>query len=363
MILSIIPLLKGFKLNKYQDSSFIQALNRQNQGTTPIWLMRQAGRYLPEYRKVRAEAKDFWTLCKTPELACEVTLQPLRRYDLDAAIVFSDILTIPDAIGFELKFEEKKGPVFHKTFRAVEDLKQLKQHDAMSRLAYVFDAVAMCRANMPSHLPLIGFSGSPWTLACYMVEGQSSKNFSEIFQMLYRAPELIRHLLDILRELVAVYLIEQVNHGANALMLFDTWGGILPSDAYQKLNLPDFEYIVQRIKTVHPDTPVVIFGKNNGFYLQELASTGCQGIGIDWTVDIAKANALVGNKVSLQGNLHPEVLKQSPEVIQSEALKILRAYGNGPGHVFNLGHGITPDVPPEAVQILIETVHQYQKNQ
>ncbi len=324
--------------------------------------MRQAGRYLPEYRKVRAEAKSFWTLCKTPELACEVTLQPLRRYDLDAAIVFSDILTIPDAIGFELQFEEKKGPVFQNTFRTTADLKQLKQQDAMSRLTYVFDAVAMCRANMPSHLPLIGFAGSPWTLACYMVEGQSSKSFSEIFQMLYRAPDLIRHLLDILRELVADYLIEQVNHGANALMIFDTWGGILPSDAYQMLNLQDFEYIVQRIKAVHPDIPVVIFGKNNGFYLQELAATGCQGIGIDWTVDIAKANALVGDKVSLQGNLHPEVLKQSPEVIQKEALKILQAYGNGPGHVFNLGHGITPDVPPEAVEVLIETVHQYQKN-
>ena len=352
---------QGFQLNNLQNSSFIQALNRQNQGPTPIWLMRQAGRYLPEYRQVRAQAGDFWALCKTPELACEVTLQPLRRYDLDAAIVFSDILTIPDAIGFDLKFEEQKGPVFSKTLRHESDLKSFKLEDAMSRLAYVFDTVALCRQHMPAHLPLIGFSGSPWTLACYMIEGQGSRDFNNVFHLLYRAPKLMRQVLNILRELVAEYLIEQVNHGANALMLFDTWGGILPSEAYKQLNLSDFEYIITRIKQIHPEIPVVIFGKNNGFYLQELAATGCQGIGIDWTVDMAKAKTLVAEKVCLQGNLHPQVLKQAPKVIQQEAIRILDAYGKGGGHVFNLGHGITPDVPPEAVEILIETVHHYQK--
>ena len=343
------------------DSRFIQALYRQNKGPTPIWLMRQAGRYLPEYRQVRAQAGDFWTLCKTPELACEVTLQPLRRYDLDAAIVFSDILTIPDAIGFDLIFEEKKGPIFSKTFRHESDLKSFKLEDAMSRLSYVFSTVALCRQHMPAHLPLIGFAGSPWTLACYMIEGQGSRDFNEVFHLLYQAPALMRQLLSILRELVAEYLIEQVNHGANALMLFDTWGGILPSESYQQLNLCDFAYIVKRVQQVHPHIPLVIFGKNNGFYLEELAATGCQGIGIDWTVDMAKAKALVGNKVCLQGNLHPQVLKQAPKVIQQAATQILDAYGTGDGHVFNLGHGITPDVPPEAVHVLIETIHHYQK--
>lgn len=352
---------QGYQLNKFQNSTFIQALNRQNQGPTPIWLMRQAGRYLPEYRQVRGRAGDFWTLCKTPELACEVTLQPLRRYNLDAAIVFSDILTIPDAIGFDLKFEEKKGPIFSRTLRCEGDLKSFELEDAMSRLTYVFDTVALCRQHMPEHIPLIGFSGSPWTLACYMIEGQGSRDFNEVFNLLYKAPKLMRKVLNILRELVAQYLIEQVNYGANALMIFDTWGGILPALFYKELNLNDFEYIVSRIKQIHPNIPVVIFGKNNGFYLEELAATGCQGIGIDWTVDMTKAKALVGDKVCLQGNLHPQVLKQSPIVIQQEAIQILDAYGQGFGHVFNLGHGITPDVPPEAVEILIETVHDYQK--
>lgn len=343
----------------FEDSLLIRALKRLPVDRTPIWLMRQAGRYLPEYRAVRQQVKDFWELCQTPELACEVTLQPLRRYDLDASIVFSDILTIPKALGLDLVFEEKKGPVFSKTIDGSEAIINLQQEGVLERLDYVFQTVSMCRKELPQHVSLFGFSGSPWTLACYMIEGQSSREFDKVFQMLYQAPRDMHALLKILTDVVSLYLIEQAKAGAQALMIFDTWGGVMPADAYQHFNLNYQSLIIKKIKAACPQTPVVIFGKGTGFWLPEMVKTGCDGISVDWTVDLGMARQMVQDKVALQGNLHPKVLLQSHDVIRQEAIKVMNAYGRAPGHVFNLGHGITPDVPPEAVQVLIDTVHAF----
>ncbi|MDQ5883979.1 MAG: uroporphyrinogen decarboxylase [Pseudomonadota bacterium] len=345
----------------FQDSLLIRALNRQPVDRTPIWLMRQAGRYLPEYRAVRQQVKDFWELCQTPELACEVTLQPLRRYDLDASIVFSDILTIPKALGLDLVFEEKKGPVFSRIIDSPESIRNLQQEDVLERLDYVFKTVALCRQELPTHVPLFGFSGSPWTLACYMIEGQSSREFDKVFKMLYQAPQSMHALLKILSDVVSLYLIEQAKSGAQALMLFDTWGGVMPADAYQHFNLNYLTMITQNVKKTCPDIPVVIFGKGTGFWLPEIAKIGCDAISVDWTVDLGCARKLVNDTVALQGNLHPKVLLQSHDVIRKEALKVLDSFGHAPGHVFNLGHGITPDVHPDAVDVLIETVHGYHR--
>ena len=347
---------------QFQNSLLIRALNRLPVERTPVWLMRQAGRYLPEYRVVRQQVKDFWELCQTPELACEVTLQPLRRYDLDASIVFSDILTIPKALGLDLVFEEKKGPVFSKMIDSPIAIRDLNQEDVMYRLDYVFKTVAMCRRELPSHVPLFGFSGSPWTLACYMIEGQSSRDFDKVFQFLYHHPESMHELLNILADVVSAYLIKQAQSGAQALMIFDTWGGIMPALNYQRFNLNYIHKIVHSIRAACPETPVVVFGKGTAHWLPEIAQTGCQGISLDWTVDLAKARQLVGDKVALQGNLHPKVLLQSDEVIVREITQLLHSYGAGPGHVFNLGHGITPDVRPDAVQVLIETVRNVSKD-
>jgi len=345
-----------------ENSLFIRALNRQSHDRTPVWLMRQAGRYLPEYREIRQKVRDFWELCQTPELACEVTLQPLRRYALDAAIVFSDILTIPHAMGFSLAFQEKKGPVFEKVFNHENALKDIQVDNIHERLAYVYDTVAMVRKNMPKDIPLIGFAGSPWTLACYMIEGQSSRDFDKVFQFLYHHPESMHELLNILADVVSAYLIKQAQSGAQALMIFDTWGGIMPALNYQRFNLNYIHKIVHSIRAACPETPVVVFGKGTAHWLPEIAQTGCQGISLDWTVDLAKARQLVGDKVALQGNLHPKVLLQSDEVIVREITQLLHSYGAGPGHVFNLGHGITPDVRPDAVQVLIETVRNVSKD-
>ncbi len=344
-------------MNKnFQDSLLIRALNRQPVERTPVWLMRQAGRYLPEYRAVRKQVKDFWELCQTPELACEVTLQPLRRYDLDASIVFSDILTIPKALGLDLVFQEKQGPVFFKTIDGLSSILALEQEGVLERLDYVFKTVAMCRQELPAHVPLFGFSGSPWTLACYMIEGQSSREFDKVFQFLYQQPDNMHQLLTILTNVVSDYLIQQAKSGAQALMIFDTWGGIMPALLYQKFNLNFIQEIVQAIKQACPDTPVVVFGKGTSHWLNEIAQTGCHGVGLDWTVDLGKARQLVGDKVALQGNLHPKVLLQSDSVIEQQITQLLHSYGKSAGHIFNLGHGITPDVRPEAVDILIETV-------
>lgn len=346
-------------LKHFEDSLLIRALNRKPVERTPVWLMRQAGRYLPEYRQTRAIAKNFWGLCQNPELACEVTLQPLRRYQLDAAIVFSDILTIPHALGLDLEFQEQKGPVFHKVITDENSLKQLTLDGVLERLDYVFQTVRLVRSEMPQDIPLFGFSGSPWTLACYMIEGQGSKDFNLAFNFLYQQPQVLKQLLSMLSEVVADYLIAQANAGAQALMIFDTWGGILPAQAFREFDLSNLKQIVTKVRKHCPHIPVVVFSKGAGFWLNELADTGCQGLGLDWTVDLGMARARVGDRVSLQGNLHPKVLLQDKATIRAHVKQLINSYGNAPGHIFNLGHGITPDVPPEAVQYLIEAVEEY----
>ena len=325
-----------------------------------MWLMRQAGRYLPEYRQVRAQAGDFLSLCKNPQLACEVTLQPLRRFALDAAILFSDILTIPDAMGLGLSFVEGEGPCFAKPLRSVAAIDALSIPSALDELGYVMDAVRLIRREMPADLPLIGFAGSPWTLACYMVEGGSSRDFKRILQLMYNEPAAVHQLLSKLAIAVSAYLDEQVRAGVNALMLFDTWGGILTTPNYRDFSLNYMATIVNNLKTKHPHIPITLFTKGGGQWLQPLADTGCDAISVDWTCDLNAARAQVGQRVALQGNLDPTVLLTSPQCIRTQVKQVLASYGQGSsGHVFNLGHGITPDVPPEHVAAMVDAVHEF----
>lgn len=341
------------------DSLFIRALKRQPVPRTPLWLMRQAGRYLPEYRQVRAQAGDFMSLCKNTELACEVTLQPLRRYALDAAILFSDILTIPDAMGLGLYFAEGEGPCFKKPLHTAQAIADLTVPAMGDSLSYVMDAVRLIRKEMPANLPLIGFSGSPWTLACYMVQGHSSPQFPRMMVLLRDNPVAAFQLLDKLTLAVIDYLNEQVKAGANALMIFDTWGGLLSTADYLAFSLNWMQKIVSRLKKTHPDIPIILFTKGGGQWLPEMAATGCDGLGLDWTCSLTAARAQVGDKVSLQGNLEPAILLQDKEIIQEQVQAVLAAYGKGNGHIFNLGHGITPDVPPEHVAVMVDAVHEY----
>ncbi|NKB47560.1 MAG: uroporphyrinogen decarboxylase [Legionellales bacterium] len=338
------------------NDRLLKALNRQPVDRTPIWIMRQAGRYLPEYRAIREKAGDFMTLCQTPELACEVTLQPLERFDLDAAILFSDILTIPDAMGLGLHFIEGKGPCFHQPIRQARDIQQLAVPDMEQDLGYVSDAVRMIRQALAGKVPLIGFSGSPWTLACYMVEGSSSKGFAKTKSLSYSDPYLMHQLLSILARSVVEYLNAQISAGVQVVMLFDSWGGILTSEAYQQYSLA---YMRQIIDDLIPGIPVIVFTKGAGLWLESISRSGCQAIGLDWTTNIGEARVRVGERVALQGNLDPVILTTNPETIQREASRVLRSFGGGNGHIFNLGHGITPDVDPEHVQCLVETVHNY----
>ena len=337
---------------------FLRALKRQSVDRTPVWMMRQAGRYLPEYRKTREQAGDFLSLCRNPELACEVTLQPLRRFALDAAIVFSDILTIPDAMGLGLYFAEGEGPCFHRPVRDVASIHSLLVPQMTDELGYVMEAVRLIRQEMPTDLPLIGFSGSPWTLACYMVEGNSSKDFKRLLGLVYRDEPLVHHLLKKLAAAVTLYLIAQINAGVNALMIFDTWGGILTPHHFQRLSLMYMQQIVQSIKASYPDTPIILFTKGGGQWLEVLSESGCDALGIDWTCDLGLARQRVGHRVALQGNLDPAVLLGTPEVIKQEVARVLASYGHGSGHVFNLGHGITPDVQPEHVTVMIEAIQE-----
>ncbi|MFC3908524.1 uroporphyrinogen decarboxylase [Legionella dresdenensis] len=346
-------------MNDASQSTFMRALRREPVTRTPIWLMRQAGRYLPEYREVRKQAGDFLSLCKNTELACEVTLQPLRRYALDAAILFSDILTIPDAMGLGLYFAEGEGPCFHYPLHDNRAIEQLIVPDAETELAYVMDAVRLIRRELPAQLPLIGFSGSPWTLACYMVEGRSSRQFNRMMDLITRQPEMADLLLEKLAHAVSNYLQAQIKAGANALMIFDTWGGLLNTQQYNRFSLAYMNKIVAAIKGFSAQTPVILFTKGGGDWLQEMAATGCDGLGIDWTCNIAEARKQVGDKVALQGNLEPGILLTDPDTIQQQVRQILAAYGQGTGHIFNLGHGITPDVPPEHVKALVDAVHEF----
>lgn len=342
-----------------EQSLFIRTLKGEAVERTPVWMMRQAGRYLPEYRATRAKAGNFMNLCKTPSLACEVTLQPLARFSLDAAILFSDILTIPDAMGLGLSFEEGEGPRFARPLRTELSIKQLHEPNISRDLDYVFDAVALIRRELPKDLPLIGFTGSPWTLACYMVEGGGSRDFKHILPLLYSTPHILVCLLEKLTRSIIDYLDEQVKAGANALMIFDTWGGILTPFNYLQYSLHYMTEIVQALKIKHPEIPVILFTKGGGHSLEAMAQSGCAGLGLDWTCDLTSARQRVGDKVVLQGNLDPSVLLTHPECIRQEVQRVLASFGQGSGHIFNLGHGITPDVLPEHAGAMIDAVHEF----
>ncbi len=343
-----------------KNDRLLRALLRQPVDVTPVWIMRQAGRYLPEYRAVREKAGDFKTLCTTPELACEVTLQPLRRFPLDAAILFSDILTIPDAMGLELFFTEGEGPQFRKPVRSAADVDALPVPDPEVELRYVMDAVRLIRRELDGKVPLIGFAGSPWTLATYMVEGGGSKEFALVKRMLFDQPALMHRLLDVLARAVTAYLNAQVAAGAQALMVFDTWGGALSPRDYKEFSLRYMERIVQGLTREHEGrrVPVILFTKNGGQWLEAMAASGCDALGIDWTTDLGDARARVGSRVALQGNMDPSILYASADRIRHEVAAVLASYGNGSGHVFNLGHGIHQHADPERVAAAVDAVHE-----
>lgn len=343
-----------------QNDRFLRALRRQPVDATPVWIMRQAGRYLPEYREARKRAGSFLKLCKTPELACEVTLQPLARFPLDAAILFSDILTIPDAMGLGLAFGEQEGPTFERPIRDSATIRRLGVPDPGEQLHYVLDAVRLIRRELGGRVPLIGFSGSPWTLATYMVEGGSSRNYANIKKLLYNEPNSLQQLLNILSESVAAYLAAQIESGVQAVMIFDTWGGILTPTHYKRFSLNAMQRVVEQLASdpMSRDVPIILFTKGGGSWLEDMADTGCQALGLDWTIDIAAARRRVGARVALQGNLDPAVLYARPEQIRSEVGVVLEGFGAGSGHVFNLGHGIHPQVEPDNVAVLVDAVHE-----
>jgi uroporphyrinogen decarboxylase len=345
-------------MNTLKNDTFIRALLREPVPYTPIWMMRQAGRYLPEYNQTRSRAGSFLSLCKNPDLATEVTLQPLARFPLDAAILFSDILTVPDAMGLGLYFAEGEGPKFERPLRDEWEIKNLTSPDPAVHLRYVMDAVSQIRKSLDNSVPLIGFSGSPFTLACYMIEGGSSSDFLHTKTMLYRRPELLHHILEINANAVADYLNAQIEHGAQAVMIFDSWGGALSEAAYAEFSLAYLEKIVSRLHKKHDGSriPSIVFTKGGGLWIEKIASIGCDAVGLDWTMDIGRARRLVGDKVALQGNLDPFVLFSEPAQIAAEAEKVLASFGHGSGHVFNLGHGISQYTNPDHAAVLIETV-------
>jgi uroporphyrinogen decarboxylase len=352
----------------FENDTFLRALRREPTEYTPIWLMRQAGRYLPEYNATRTRAGSFLGLAKNPDYATEVTLQPLDRYPLDAAILFSDILTIPDAMGLGLEFHAGEGPTFARPVRTEDDVARLAVPDIDATLRYVTDAVAQIRrallgADGRQRVPLIGFSGSPWTLACYMVEGGGSDDFRTVKSMLYARPDLMHRILDVNARSVTAYLNAQIEAGAQAVMIFDTWGGVLADGIYQRFSLDYIARAVAGLKRAHDGAtiPVIAFTKGGGHWLEQIAATGVDAVGLDWTVDLKRARERVGGRVALQGNLDPNVLFAPPDVIREQARAVLDAYGNHPGHVFNLGHGISQFTPPEAVTALVDEVHRHSR--
>ena len=343
-----------------KNDLFLRALQRQPVPRTPVWIMRQAGRYLPEYREVRAEAGDFMSLCRNAKLACEVTLQPLRRFKLDAAILFSDILTVPDALGLGLYFATGEGPRFKRPVQSAKAIQKLSVPDVRSELGYVFEAVRTIRSALDGQVPLIGFAGSPWTVATYMVEGRSSRDFATIKGLAKEDPDALLHLLDVVTETTIQYLNAQIEAGAQAIMVFDTWGAALEPDDYRRFSLANMQTIVDNLaREIGTDPiPVILFTKGAGALLADMADTGCNALGVDWTTDLATARGYVEDKVALQGNLDPATLRESPEVIRQGVADTLASYGKGPGHVFNLGHGITPDIDPEHLGVLVDAVHE-----
>jgi len=347
-------------MSELKNDRFLRALAKQPVDVTPVWMMRQAGRYLPEYRESRARAGDFMSLCMNPEFACEVTMQPLERYPLDAAILFSDILTIPDAMGLGLYFETGEGPRFKKTVRSAADVDALIVPDPIKDLGYVMDAVTTIRRELNGRVPLIGFAGSPWTLATYMVEGGSSKDFRRAKALAFNEPEVMHRLLDKLAASVTSYLNGQIRAGAQAVQIFDTWGGALSHTAYREFSLNYMQKIVDGLirEADGREVPVILFTKNGGQWLESIAATGATAVGLDWTTDIGQARARIGDKVALQGNMDPTMLYASPKRIRQEVAAILQSYGEGTGHIFNLGHGITPEVDPVNAGVFIEAVHE-----
>ena len=346
---------------KLQNDLLLRALLRQPTPRRPIWLMRQAGRYLPEYRATRARAGNFLAMCTNPDIACEVTLQPVDRYPLDAAILFSDILTIPHAMNLGLEFESGEGPKFARPVRSAADIDRLWVPDPGRELKYVVDAVALIRRELAGRIPLIGFAGSPWTVGTYMVEGGSSKGFGLIKRMMYQAPGELHRLLDLLAKATILYLNAQIAAGAQAVMLFDTWGGVLTPAQYAEFSL---RYMAQIIDALTREAggrrvPNIVFTKGGGAWLAQIAAIGCDAVGVDWTIDLATARRTVADQAALQGNLDPSALFAPPETLRTEALRVLESFGAGSGHVFNLGHGITPDVDPERVALLVDTVRNY----
>ena len=347
-------------MSELKNDRFLRALLKEPVDVTPVWMMRQAGRYLPEYKATRAKAGSFMELCMNPELACEVTIQPLERYPLDAAILFSDILTIPDAMGLQLRFAEGEGPIFDNPVRTEADVNALPVPDPEDSLKYVMDAVRTIRRELDGSVPLIGFSGSPWTLATYMVEGGTSKDFAKVKGMMFDRPDLMHKLLDTTAQSVITYLNAQVAAGAQALMIFDTWGGSLTPRDYKEFSLRYMQQIIDGL-TREADgrkVPVILFTKGGGQWLEDMAATGCDGLGLDWTTDIGEARRRVGDKVALQGNMDPSVLYAAPERIRQEVATIMESYGTGSGHVFNLGHGIHQHVDPERAGVFVDAVHE-----
>lgn len=341
-----------------KNDILLRALMRQPVDRTPVWIMRQAGRYLPEYLKTRAEAGSFMDLCQTPELACEVTMQPLRRFNLDAAIIFSDILTIPDVMGLKLYFVAGEGPKFENPIQSAEDVRKLPSPDVKESLGYVMDAISLTRKEIDGKVPLIGFSGSPWTLATYMVEGGSSRTFSRTKKLIYQEPKIAHELLGKLADTVTEYVNAQIESGAQAIQIFDTWGGALSSQAYKEFSLRYMARIVSGLQRENEGrrVPVILFSKGCNTQLESLADTGCDALGLDWTISLAEARDRVGERVALQGNLDPAILLADTKVIRQEVRETLNSFGQGNGHVFNLGHGITPDVDPDNLTALINAV-------
>lgn len=350
-------------MTQLKNDRYLKALLREPVDMTPVWMMRQAGRYLPEYKATRAQAGDFMSLCRNADLACEVTLQPLRRYALDAAILFSDILTIPDAMGLGLSFGAGEGPKFARPIENKIQVDNLPIPDPEGELQYVMNAVRTIRRELKGEVPLIGFSGSPWTLATYMVEGGSSKAFTKIKKMMYADPQILHALLDKLADSVILYLNAQIKAGAQAVMVFDTWGGVLAHEEYKTFSLQYMQKIVEGLirENEGRKVPVTLFTKGGGLWLEAIADTGCDAVGLDWTVDIRDAKKRVGHKVALQGNMDPSVLYAPAARIEQEVKNILAGFGEGSGHVFNLGHGIHQDVPTESPKVFVNAIHEFSK--
>ena len=344
-----------------KNDRYLKALLKQETDTTPVWIMRQAGRYLPEYKETRKQAGSFLDLCMNPELSCEVTLQPLRRFDLDAAILFSDILTIPDAMDLGLYFSEGEGPKFKHPIRSQADINKLFVPDPSEKLRYVTDAVTLIRQELGGQVPLIGFSGSPWTLATYMIEGGSSKDYHHSKGLMYENPKALHQILDVIAKSVVSYLNAQIEAGAQSVMIFDTWGGVLSPEAYQEFSLRYMQQIVDQLHREYDGQtiPVTLFTKGGGQWIELIADTGCNGVGLDWTLSIDEARKRVGDKVALQGNLDPNVLYAAPETIRQHAKQLIEKFGNHTGHVFNLGHGIHQTVNPDNLKVLVDAVHEF----